>query len=332
MNIKPLQYTKRKCFEGELHQECPPQWEARVGDQYWLSREILECCKWSDTPFFYVIHKDYMCCEYRRKINIFTFGKAKLEIPVTVIGLPVSVDKQGYSGNLEALIEDYKRRKGFFLVLNIEEGEQVPNGQKRVETLGTCIFRQHFQTFDQYMDTLRGGYRRRLNRAMKKGENLNLKRIENGIFPRELHVLYEQVLHRSEYPLEHLQKEFFQTIPGEIWAFYKNEKPVAFFCVTGVRDCFHFVFGGMDYKERNSYDLYYNILIAILRKGIEGGYQTIDFGQTAEDTKCRLGCERKSLYMTAFCSCSWINKGLQRVVPMLAYRGQVEAFRVYRER
>lgn len=331
MNIKPLQYTKRNCFQGEIDKECPPRWEERIGKQYWLSPSVLECCKWSDTPFSYVVHEDYICCEYRRKMNVFTFGKAKVEIPVTVVGLPVSVDKCGYCGNLEALVRDYKRRKGLFLILNIEKEQRIPDGMTRVRTLGTCVFRQRFQTFEEYMGALRGGYRRRIKQALKKGAELTLKKVDREHFSQELHELYEQVLTSSEYPLEHLKKEFFQSIPGEIWAFYKEETPVAFYCVTGVGDCLHFVFGGMDYKERDRYDLYYNILISILKKGMEDGYQTIDFGQTAEDTKCRLGCGDRPLYMVAFCGCGWMNRGLQRVMPWLGYGDRVEAFRVYKE-
>ena len=102
------------------------------------------------------------------------------------------------------------------------------------------------------------------------------------------------VLGNSKYPLETLDKGFFQTIESDIHVFYKDEKPVAFISTKRVDNTLHFLLGGMDYTVLKELDLYYNMLLHIVRLGIEQKCKKINFGQTGEISKLRIGCTLKS--------------------------------------
>ncbi len=84
-------------------------------------------------------------------------------------------------------------------------------------------------------------------------------------------------------------------------------------------DVMSFVFGGMNYQYRDEYDLYYNMLLHMLKIGIKNQVKVIDLGQTAENTKCRLGCELEERYMAAFSRNRLISTLLCRFAPLLAY-------------
>ena len=321
---------KKNGFQGTIHSTAPAHWEEAIGNCPWLRGDVLKAASYSDTPFRYVTHSEYACCEYSMRMNLFTFSKARVELPVTVVGMPVSIDKCGYSGSLIRLISDYRRRRGLFLLLNLEAETELPEGFSRAATLSTCIFHNHFSSFEEYLGALRSGYRRRVLKALKKGEPLEIKKIDPKEFSEELHQLYRNVVSRSKYPLETLQKEFFQQFPSEIYVLNYQGRPAGFFSIKGDGDCLHFIFGGMDYRYRDQLDLYYNMLLAILKLGISGGYRRIDFGQTAETAKCRLGCVTEPLYMAAFCRNSLLNSLIQRLLPFLAYREPAGAYDVFK--
>jgi len=314
---------KRK-FEGSIFADVPADWRGNE----WLGKEPLEKLKGvSDTPFRCVTHPEYHCTEYDIKMSLFTFGKLKFRIPMTVIGSPLSVDCMGYEGDFAALVRDYKRRKGLFLALNLSEEPNLPIA--RAQTLASCIFDNKFSSFDSYLTALRSGYRRRILAALEKGKTLTIRKIENKDFDDGLYDLYLQVLSRSKYPLETLNIEFFRRFEGDIFVFYEKETAVAFAALIQKGNRLNFIFGGMDYEKRDRFDSYYNLLLSILRYGIESGVQTINLGQTAEQTKLRLGCYLEHKYMAAFSGNRFIDWLLRRFGRMLGYKESQNNYRVF---
>lgn len=310
----------KKRFEGVISSECPEGWNSKIRSNCWLDDNVLKVAKYSDTPFFYVTHKDYQCCEYKTLLNIFTYGHLKLKIPITVIGLPVSIDQPGFDGDIDRLIGDYQCRKGLFLMLNLVFPVVEPNKYAVGNTLCTSIFKNYFHSFDGYLQSMRSSYRRRIDKALEKGKTLTVKKLENSEYSDEIHQLYLNVLKRSRYPLETLEKEFFHNFDCDLYVFYYNSIPVSFFSIKQQNETLHFVFGGMDYSHRDRFDLYYNMLIKIIKIGIKLGVKKINFGQTAESTKCRLGCSLEKRIMIAFSGNKVLNLVLHCVAPFLEYK------------
>ena len=292
-------------------------------------KDVFAAAIHRDAPYRLVIGQYYKCCEYQKKINIFSFGKAKLDLPFTVIAPPISIDTVGYFGDITSLIADYSRRKGLFLILNERNGYEGPAAV--ANTLATAIFNNGFLNFDEYMQSLRSHYRRRLHLALSKGELLQWKQVPSQSFDQELYQLYLQVLHHSDFPLETLGIDFFRECPAEVHALYdSDQKAVAFVLIAHEEAVTTFIFGGMDYDLRDTYDLYYNMMIKVLKQGIASGSKIIDFGQTAERTKCRLGCVLEPRFMLFFTSNPFIMFFAKKIIRRIGYQPDHEKYHVFK--
>jgi len=317
----------KKRFEGVIHKQIPDN----IHINKWMTGENLRILEQaSDTKFSVVTHPEYSCTEYRIKLNIFTFSRYNLRIPITIIGPPLSVDSPGYAGNLERLIADYKRRKGIFLMLNLPEHPAIDKGAAIAETLPSCIFQNHFSSFEDYLLTLRSGYRRRIKKALQKGESLRVEQIQNHDFSQEMYNLYLQMRNRSKYPLETLKPNFFRNFDGEIFVFSINNTPAAFIALTYHGKDLSFTFGGMDYDKRDEYDLYLNMIIWILKYAIVQKAERINFGQTAEQTKLRVGCGLSKRYMVAFSGNPIFSFGLRLIAGRLGYGADREGHKCFK--
>ena len=322
----------RKKFEGQIHNDTPLGWDSLTKENPQMRSELLSILRISNpNNFRLVTHKNYCCCEYSGRINIFTFRKIKFGIPMTVIALPVSVCSNGYTGDLKSLVNDYKGRQGLFLILNIAGRPNATDIDAAVgETLGTCIFENSFTDFDDYLASLKSGYRRRIKIACEKGKSLVWKTIENTNFTDDMHKLYLGVHEKSLYPLECLTADFFRMHPGEIFCLFEADKPLAFVLLQEENSCLSFIFGGMDYGKRDQYDLYMNMLIFITAECIKRKIPLADLGQTAEDSKLRLGAHYSKRYLCVFHRNRLINALLKRAVIAFEYKRTKPSYSVWK--
>lgn len=316
---------KRK-FEGKEISLPSKEWDEKVSTSRWLSSDVILSALTKEHKVKAVIHPFYCACEYRIKLNLFTFGKIKVKLPFTVIAPPASVDCKGYTGDVQVLIDDYKKKKGLFLLLNLEKEDTLNISENCAaigKTLPSCVFLNSFENFEDYLTKLRSSYRRRVKIALEKGQNLKVKKIDNMDFDNEIYELYLQVLKQSQFPLETLPITFFQLSNCNIDVFYYENKPVAFVMYYIDDGFMSFVLGGMNYNFRDVFDLYYNMLLHMLMIGIDNKVNAIDFGQTTEKTKCRLGCEIDERYMAAFSGNRFITKLLCRFAHLLEYNQEI---------
>lgn len=320
----------KEVFKAARYQVRPRDWEAHLGDNLWLDpAHLLFDPAWED-QFYYVVGEGYQCIEFKRHINVFTFGKFSLKLPFTMIALPVSIDGCGYDGSLEALIKDYTKRKGLMMLLNIRSSQDMKGRVPFGKTLGNCLFHNPFTSFEGYLSALRSPYRRRIKLALEKINPIRIDKIVNHTFDDPLYQLYLEVLHKSQYPLETLPIDFFKEAKEDIYVFYENQLPIAFVMVKAHDHQGYFLFGGMAYNKRDTYDLYYNMLILMIKWGIEKNLATISFGQTAESSKCRLGCEIEPRYMSVFTKYPWVNSLLGLVMPLLEYKEDGKQYHVFK--
>ena len=284
----------------------------------------------SNFPFRVVTKTNYKCIEYDINLNILTFCKLYFPIKITVIGFPVSICEKGYAGNLDDIIKDYRKRKGIFLFLN-DDKIYSKESYRTGKTLPVCILNNTFTCFDDYLSMLRSHYRRRIKIALIKSKELIIKKIDKENFTDEMYNLYLNVLKSSDYPLEKLSSKFFKLFDSEIYCFFEGNKPIAFIQLKEIDKTLHFIFGGMDYKYRDKYDLYYNMLIFIIKKGIEDNCNIINLGQTAEKSKMRIGCKLKDKYMHILSGNKIIDFILIKLIKILEYKYSLERMRVFKD-
>ncbi|HPT75727.1 MAG TPA: GNAT family N-acetyltransferase, partial [Defluviitaleaceae bacterium] len=264
---------------------------------------------------------------YKNKMNIFTFGKLKFNMKLKVIGYPCSLSNAGYVTNNEKMMLDYiKSLKGAKLVLNVSN----PTGSEGItvgQTLPTCVFYNRFHSVTEYLTALRSSYRRRINKAIKNCEDLEIKINDETI---DVYDLYLNTYNKSDYKLEKLESNFFKVFDGTKIVFLKDKKAIGFVLLKKVEDKLIFMFCGMDYRY-NTADLYYYMLYKIIEYAIDRQCKIIDFGQTSEETKMKLGALLEKRYFYAHHSNPIINFLVNIGKDFLEYKYDFPQYRVFKE-
>lgn len=261
---------------------------------------------------------------YKMKLNIFTFGKANLSLKTSVIGLPCSLSEPGFlTNNSDLVFEFAKRLKGPILILNTKTNKKH-DGFAKGETLPTCVLRINCNNTQEYLESLRSSYRRRINLAIKKCKDIEIKETRKDIYN-----LYLNTYNKSNYKLEKLEKGFFDSVDATALSFIKNKKTVGFVLLKQIDNKIVFMFCGMDYATETS-DLYYYMLFNIIDYAIKHKCNTIDFGQTSEETKMRFGATLEKRYFYARHSNRIINKIVESKKELLAYKYDFPNYRVFK--
>lgn len=255
---------------------------------------------------YYTLYEDNCLCAgaivYSLKINLFTFSSFQLELPMRVIGLPISCDESGLLGDeyyVEVLLNEiFKAEKGIILSLNHEQ--KISNSKVvKMTSLPSMIFPVEQVDWDDYIYSLRHSYRRRILLALKKISNVQRTSQTCNYFTLDHYKQYLEVIKRSKTKLEVLEIDFFQNLPDsfKLNSFHDEDKLLYWNITVEDQNNYNFLFGGIDYSLRDTYDAYFNNLIQVIKDGIKKKSQLINLGQTAETSKVRLGAKQEPKQM-----------------------------------
>jgi hypothetical protein len=278
---------------------------------------------------FYEVAENCLIISYELRLNIFNFkALLPLKVKAQIIGLPISVSQRGYYGDFNKTIEIIKKRRGLKIILNADT-EIIKNAR----TLSTFIFENNFETFDNYLNKLRSSYRRRINKALTYRNNLIIRKIQKSDFSEKHYKLYLSIMERTDNPLETLPIEFFQSYEAEIFEFIdkKTQNVIGFMQLKEFDDRLCFLFGGFKKNEVKKHDLYYNMLLKIIEIGIEKKAPIIEFGQTAEESKSKIGCKEVYKYLYLHHSNTIINFIIQKLLPFMSYKAYKKVHHVFKE-
>lgn len=322
--------------------DLPPDWDVAAGDGFLRRRllALLEGVNPCGQEYHFVPASTgraaSLAVTYRHRLDLLTFGPRLLRfrLPVRIVGVPCSVAAPGLflgsSETAEALADHLRRLPGLTIVLNTAAariGDSFVSGP----TLPTCRLRVAWPDFASYVAAMRSPYRRRVMQAQARGAGLTVEVLnEPAQFGDDLHALYLNVYRRSRYPLECLSADYFRRFPGTVTVFRVGQRPAGFVQTTRRDDQLVFLFGGVDDELLRIHDTYWNMLLHIVRTGIETGCREIDLGQTAETVKMRLGCRREPLYLHAFHRSRVGGELLRRLAGLLTYDAATEEPHVFR--
>lgn len=266
----------------------------------------------------YELINNNIIISYILKINLFNFKNIfPLRVKVQIIGLPISISEKGYWGEADSIVNAVERRKGLKILLNGET--EFINGGK---TLSTFIFENKFSTFDEYLNTLRSPYRRRINKALIYRNNIEIRKFSSKNFNENHYKLYLSIMDRTTNPLETLPLKFFVDYEAELYEFIdiQTKDVIGFIQLKEINDKLCFLFGGFKKEDNLKYDIYYNMLLKIVEIGIEKQVKFIEFGQTAEECKLKIGCREVPKYMYVHHSNPVLNRVIQKLVPLFSYK------------
>ena len=321
--------------------EVPETWDSLIKDNLYLSKDFLSFIEKNDKckQKYYMVYDednnlDTIFMSYvREDFDIATFAKFDMITPTTLIYVPLSVTRPGLMGNkcIDYAFEYIKKIKGPKMVLNL--GDYNPKGYAKGMNCSKCIFTNTFNSFDDYMKSLRSNYRRRYKKAFEMSKELTLELLEdNNLFTEEMYDCYLQVVHKSNMVIEVLPIEFFRGKYFKIYVLRNEKKVVGFYQLieNGTELIFEFV--GVDYKYNDIYDTYHRMLLEIMKYGINNGFKTIDYGQTADEAKLKLGCKYEMLYAYLHHSNKFINLIYRLLVNIITFKPLEEKFNVFKEK
>lgn len=302
----------------------PREWDKIVTENPFMSRETLKQLEGlNPCQQTYHFSQDFNTAlvSYRLKLNLFTFTRGlTLKIPLNIIGVPLSVSSPGliYDERYrEELIQYLRTLKGPHIILNAKDGLKLPKGI----TLPSFQLKVEWKTMEEYYNSLRSHYRYRCKKAAGKLGEIKIEELaEQQSFNEEMYQLYLEVFENSNEKLEKLSIDFFKYFPAKIITFTLKKEIVAFIQLMEKGEELVFLFGGFKHSLNLHYDLYMNLLLTIIDYGIKGGFKSIELGQTAEETKLKLGARGQVKYLYAFHHNPMVNKLIQRWIPSLSYQ------------
>jgi hypothetical protein len=269
-------------------------------------------------------------------MNLLTFFRSSFHVTISIIGIPASVDAAGIVGKdaeyMKQLVSAILRReKGLILCLNYDATgavEKIIN----MQTLPTLIFEKKKDSWDDFLESIRHHYRRRIVKAQLKAKSME-KRIEPcHCFSEEHYNQYLGVMARTKEKLETLSFDFFCRLPDsyQLISHYQDEELLSWHITTSDASTYYYLFGGINYALRDKYDSYCNNLIAILQEGFEGACRTINLGQNATISKNRLGAAIIPLSMFLYHSNPVIRLFFSWLKNMLSYKIKEKAIHIYK--
>lgn len=323
-------------------EELPEEWNKLCDKNIYMQKNFLiymekvNNCNQSYHLFYKndVLYSCFMMFE--KKSDLFMFANdLDIKVKMKFIYLPLSVTEPGFvfdedKSEVEKILNSMK---GYKIIMNTDENDSLENFHQG-NYLPICILENKWKTFEDYMNSLRSNYRRRYNQALKKRKDLKIEILQNNDdFTEEMYQLYEQVYNHSEYYLEKLNLDFFKNDISKIITFTVNDKVSAILQLIEDRknDTLIFEFVGYDYSIAQEYDLYHNILLTIVKYGIDNNFKYINLGQTAYDAKLKLGAKMNYNYLLFSHSNKFINWLIKKSIHYLDYKVEDYSFNVFKE-
>lgn len=265
-------------------------------------------------------------CVYTLSIQLFTFSHIPGKISMQVLGIPASISAAGIFGksiaDQEMLIQFIlEQERGLLLGLNLPP-ELHCNKVVELTMMPTVVMEQHFDSPEAYLSSLRAPYRRRARQIQKAFEGV--AEIKTGClaFTASHYDLYKQIMRHTKDKLETLSLAFFKNLPEnfQLTSYYHEDKLLCWHINCIDHNNLFFFFGGHDYGQLPHYQSYFNNLFGILKEAIHGGYQYIDFGQTAEIAKMKTGGTACHKRMFVYHRNPLIKSLLRICKPLITYR------------
>jgi hypothetical protein len=185
-------------------------------------------------------------------------------------------------------------------------------GYRRIPTPPMHFFKPAFKNFSQYCAALRAHYRKQINHSRRKLSDAGLEIIVLSdpeeivrAYTSEVHALYHQMADRATMKVEVLPIEFLHQLAArlkgqvELLTIRKDTRIVAFGWNVHDRTSYHAMYAGLDYRLNHEFDLYFNLIYAMLDCALAKRVSTIEVGLGADAFKARIGCHSEPLYVFA---------------------------------
>lgn len=184
----------------------------------------------------------------------------------------------------------------------------------------------HFNSLDDYLDSVSYSTRKGLRRKMKCFSQLRIEE-HNGIPPQldEIVQLYLNCYEKSELKFEKLTRDFFENLAKlmpnncRFVLYYFDDKLIGFNCLLHENGMLMDKYIGLDYVKSLEVNLYSLSWLHNINMCIRDGFHTFQSGQAAYETKLSLGATLEQTYILFKHRNRLINPFLKLASRVLAY-------------
>jgi len=195
--------------------------------------------------------------------------------------------------------------KDFFEDSCIDRPEQKGLYPFTIDPNMILTIKPSWQSFDDYLLDMKSKYRVRQKNALKKGAPLErriLSHEEVMLHCDRMYDLYSSVLDRSGFVLAMGRKDYFKELKiffGDrltVVGYFLDDDLVAFYTwiMDGGKMDSHFI--GFREEMNGPYQIYLNILLDLVRDGIDQKAQSLYYFRTALEIKSSVGAEPHDMY------------------------------------
>jgi predicted N-acyltransferase len=178
----------------------------------------------------------------------------------------------------------------------------------KVNSLPTNKLSIKWDSFDEYMKSLKTPYRQSINANFRKLNSGDIKAeviTEFGEVFNDYHFgLYEAVMGKAEFQLEKLTAEYFKRIADVpdneacMVSLKRDDLVLGYFLVSNSgKNSISAMFAGINYEYSRQFDIYFNLFYEVIKLAIERKKDIIEFGQNSYHFKSRIGCLQYPLYI-----------------------------------
>ena len=255
------------------------EWDM-IADFYFQKRDFLtHLHKYNPCSqrYYKLYYKDTLVAGavvYTLKVDLLTFINIPSPLTMHVIGLPASIATPpviGDPGEFQYLLNDIlQKERGFILGLNLME-DYLIGKVINMRTLPTIILKMGFDNTENYENSLRHNYRRRLHRFREKFSNVRTETSDCSLFNQDHYKLYLEIMRRTRTKLEILSLDLFRNLPSNfsLTTHYGENNMLCWRITCNDGYGLFFFFGGMNYSLRDHYQSYHNNLYGIITDAVK---------------------------------------------------------------
>lgn len=186
----------------------------------------------------------------------------------------------------------------------------------------TMLFRPdpEWKSLDDYLNALQSKYRVKCKKVIKSGQDLQFESLnveEMKFHQKEIYALYREVALGAGFNMVELNENYFFELKSGLKERFEfvvvkwKDSIVGFYSLLKDGTILQAHFLGYSRKLNKQMELYHNILLHIVEKGIKGNFSEINFARTALEIKSSIGAVPEDLY----CYIAHQSKLINKVVP-----------------
>ncbi len=190
--------------------------------------------------------------------------------------------------------------KDFYTDQKVKNIEVLGTGYTKLVVQPDMIFHveDRWNTFDDYLAEVKSKYRVKFKKVKKQAKDLDLLMMteeDADKYSKDMYALYKATADRALFSLFTLSENYFTALKRSLGddlvliGVFKQEKLLGFFTFVknGAFGDAHFL--GYDVKENSKYQIYFNILLRLIKEAINQKVKFLNLSRTALEIKSSVG-------------------------------------------